>query len=945
MKCKNSLIRLFSTLAIFSGLIQLYAQAEKTYQFVNYSNREGFNQNTVISIEQDKTGTLWVGTSNGLIKYNGNSFQNISWEAKHLSYVYHGPISSIHSDSKGLLWIVSRSGLNIYSPDMERFFKVTSDSLDMLLRTVEDSDGSMWVMGNKYLSNVSMKQTKDSVILEWTPNLLTGTFAELEILDLLEDENNEDLYLLATSTGLYKMSVEEEQKKVKIEADEFIPSISINCLNQHNSITWIGTEEGLYKTVLEGTKLRLLNKFFHQESNPQSLAHNHVSDILVDHQNRMWVGTWLGGLSLYNDNAETFSNYKYNPRKKGGISGNMINCIYEDPYHVLWIGTAQAGLCKLDLNQKQFTNLENDPYDDQTISGNLINCVLEDSEGYLWISSYNLPLCKSREPVSENNISALTFDRFNQWFNAFDEKNIISIYEDNKGYIWLGYEDAVVVYNKNNRSFSQVEFELNDRLLPVNWVRNIVPLDHEKILVAGSRIIVIKDPWSYFGSRDKIKIPIYSSYSFDDTRAIISVTVENPERIWIGFANKGLSRFSMAGESLHLVEHFEYIESDDRSISNNAVFCINKDQNQSLWIGTFGGGLNRLLDVPGKRDQGFERLQDTIGLADNAIYGIIEENDTTLWCATDMGISVVNTRTFETRTYNIYDGLPSNNFRQNASLKGRSGFYYFGGLNGLTAFKPAQIKDNLITPEIRLTDLKINNKIVPVGETLDNRIVLNKHISEVEELILTRNDRTVSFGINVYHTAIPEKNHLAYKLEGFDKEWIHINQGSFSPTYTNLTPGDYIFKARGYNCDGIISEEETTLPLTMQAPWFARPISKVTFILLTFTLILGLSRYVVKLKNLQNKLHFEQLDKERIQEVNKSKLRFFTNISHEFKTPLTSIRGFAQAIIDGAVETEADKQHAAQIIIDETGRSDFLVNDLLLLARLDAGTMILKKVN
>ena len=727
---------------LLSGLLPLCGQSGKGYKFVTYSNKEGFNQNTVRSIEQDKTGTLWLGTSNGIISYNGNSFQNISWEDKHLADLYHGPITSILSDNRGLLWIVSSSGLNLYSPDMERFFKVTSDSLDMLYRTIEDTDGTMWVVGNKYLANVKAELPEDTIVTQWTPNMLSGSFTDLDILDLLEIDKN--LYLLATSTGLYRMTLAEGLMKAIIEPEIILPSTSITCLSLHNNMIWIGTQAGLYKTVLDGSKLRLLNSYFHIDSDPGSLAHNHVSTILVDSESRIWVGTWLGGLSLYQEDAENFSNFTHDPRKKDGISGNMINCIFEDPFNVLWIGTAQAGLCKLDLNQKQFTNLEHNPYDEHTIPGNLINCVLEDSEGYLWVSTYNHSLCRSTEPVNEANLSNLTFDRFDHWFNSFPEKNIVSIYEDKHGYMWLGYEDAVVVYNRKNSSFARVKFELNNLDLPVQVVRNIVPIDDEKIMVAGSRIIILKNPWTYLESGRKIHIPVYSSYSFDDKREIVAVNVENPEKIWIGFLNNGLSRFSMAGESLHLIEHYEHNESDKSSISNNAVFCINKDLNQSLWIGTFGGGLNRLIDMPGSIGKGFEQLRDTLGLTDNAFYGIIEENDSILWCGTDMGISVLNTRTFETTSYNIHDGLPSNNFRLNAYHKGRSGFYYFGGLNGLTAFKPVQIKANIIPPRVRLTNLKINNKLVPVGEAVNNRIMLNKHISEVEELVLDRDDRTVS---------------------------------------------------------------------------------------------------------------------------------------------------------------------------------------------------------
>ncbi len=938
MEIRNLRTWFLLALILLFGLLPLCGQTGKDYKFVTYSNKDGFNQNTVRSIEKDKTGTLWLGTSNGIISYNGNSFQNISWDDKHLADLYHGPITSIISDSEGLLWIVSSSGLNLYCPDKERFFKLTSDSLDMLHKTIEDTDGSMWVMGNKYLTNVHAEVLEDTIVTRWTQNLLTGANADLDILDLLETD--EGPYLLATSTGLHKMTVGGDLMEAIIEPELLIPSTTITCLTLHNNMIWIGTETGLFKTVLEGSKLRPVNNYVHDDSDPGSISHNHVTDILADSESRIWVGTRLGGVSLYQEDTETFSNFSHDPRNKGGISGDMINCLFEDPFNVLWIGTAQAGLCKLDLNQKQFINLEHNPYDENTIPGNLINAVLEDSEGYLWISSYNQALCRSSEPVNETNLSNLTFDRFDHWFNTFPEKNILSIYEDNHGYIWLGYEGAVVVYNKKNKSFSRVEFELNNLDLPVQTVRNIVPIDHERILVAGTRIIILQNPWSHLESGGELNIPVYSSFSFDDDRLIAAVKVENPEKIWIGFTNNGLSRFSLASESLHLIEHYEHIESDENSLSNNAVFSINKDSYQSLWIGTFGGGLNRLIDMPGKIDKGFERLHDTLGLADNAFYGIIEENDSILWCGTDMGIFVLNTRTFETTSYNIHDGLPSNNFRQNAYMKGRSGFYYFGGLNGLTAFKPGQIKANLIPPRVRLTNLKINNKLVPVGESVNNRILLNKHISEVEELILHRENRTVSFEITVYHTAIPEKNRLSYILEGFEKEWIHINQGSFSPTYTNLKPGDYTFRVRGYNCDGIVSEGETSLQITMLAPWFARPISKLLFFLLAIAVISGISLYVVKLKNLQNKLHFEQLDKERIKEVNQSKLRFFTNISHEFKTPLSLISIPLQKLQE-LIQGEEEKEYV-EMIEKNSNRLIRLIDQLLTFRRVEHGGLNLK---
>ena len=221
MKSRITRIGIPSLWGLIFFTFQLFGQAENSYQFLTYSNREGFNQNTVKAIEEDKTGTLWLGASNGLIRYDGYSFENISWEANHIQDVYHGPISSIRSDNNGLLWIVSSSGLNLYCPDMERFFKVTSDSLDMLYRTIESKDGSRWVAGNSYLSKVNAALVEDRIVSDWTPNLLRGIHEDLDILDLLELEKNH--FLLATSTGLYHLSLTNNPNKVTLELDDLIP--------------------------------------------------------------------------------------------------------------------------------------------------------------------------------------------------------------------------------------------------------------------------------------------------------------------------------------------------------------------------------------------------------------------------------------------------------------------------------------------------------------------------------------------------------------------------------------------------------------------------------------------------------------------------------------------------------------------------------------------------
>ncbi len=375
---------------------QGFAQANRSYSFKNYSNREGFDQNTVWAIEQDKYGMLWLGTASGLIKYDGYSFKDVSWSPEHQEDIIDERIWDIMTDEEGLLWILSRNGLNIYDHSRDRLSKITSDSVRHFNGLKEDNSGSVWVFGNGYLASVSKESAKDTLIIHWTPNLFPEELADLRINDLLSVKDG--LYLLATSRGIYKMSIPGGDAEADFEKDPILSESRISRFLRINDIVWIGTAKGLYKTLLDGNKIRQLNSFIHEGSDPSSIGGSDIRDLLLGPDNRLWIGTWGGGLSMYNNDDETFTNYFFDPRKQNGISSPMINCIYKDPFNVLWIGTAQGGLSKLDLERKQFTNIEHNPYDERTIPGNLINSILEDREGFLWVSTYKNPLCKSTEP-------------------------------------------------------------------------------------------------------------------------------------------------------------------------------------------------------------------------------------------------------------------------------------------------------------------------------------------------------------------------------------------------------------------------------------------------------------------------------------------------------------------------------------------------------------------
>lgn len=911
------------SLGLFFILLNLNHAASQPYKLVTYSNKDGFNQNTIFAIEQDKFGFLWIGTSNGLIRYDGYFFENFTWELSDPSIIS-SRILDIHSDSRGLLWIVTVSGLTVYYPDFEEFFKVIEDPGNRLNRIVEDENGSMWVAGNNYLLSVWPNLRNDTIIFDYSSNFLAGTSQVFNINDLLVTGNGS--FLTAANSGLFQIYIQDNEKQNgNILIDTLLSGENIQRILNDENIIWIGTNSGLYKTTLENKRLHILNKYTHIEGDQNSLSNNIILDLFIGNSSELWIGSQLGGISRYNEDDDSFTNYTYNPKKSGTISSPHVNCIYEDQFNVLWIGTAQGGLGKLDLNQKEFNNLSNNPFDDQTLPGNLINSIVEDSKGYLWIASYRSPLCRSTTSIYDDNITDLSFNRFESWYNSYNDKNIELIYEDKNGIIWLGYSNSLVIYNPDTEVFSMIRFEYSRNSIDLGSVRNIIQLSDEKLLLAGSTILILDNPWKYIKSDPVIKIPVLTSYSFSENNESIAALVDHKGQLWVGLRDNGLSVFNLYEDTLRLSRTFNYSDDADNCLSNNAVFCLKEDNEKNIWIGTFGGGLNKITWDPEDINFRFEHIRNNLGYSDNAIYGIIEENDSIFWLSTDLGIRRLNVKSREIVNYDVNDGLASNNFRRNAFHKGRSGYFYFGGLNGLTVFRPGNIEANVIHPELKIVNLKINNK----------RVILEKHVSEISHLSLKPFDRTVSFDILVQHYSSPQKNSLVYLLEGFDNEWIEVNSGKFTATYTSLPPGKYIFRVKGFNGDGIPSTEDIELPVNMMAPWYDQLWSKILLGMIILLFVAAVSWYYIKLKILKNSLQYEQKDKERIHQINQSRLRFFTNLSHEFKTPLALISAPIQKLEE--VITEGEQRKYISIISRNTKKLINLIDQLLTFRKIEQG--------
>nr|WP_299069510.1 two-component regulator propeller domain-containing protein [uncultured Allomuricauda sp.] len=924
---KQSIINLF--LVSFSLLNFTNAQ-----NFQRISNKEGFNQNTINTIEQDLYGFIWFGTPNSLIRYDGYEFKTYTTQSKNIGNISSNHITSLYNDKKGVLWIGTDIGLNAYIPWLEKFFTVPLPKGFSINHIESGPQGRIWFSGENQLFTCNLQDVEKG-IFKVSENILESVTDTIEILDFsFKDENS---LIIGTTNGLKKLLFDKEtfDEKPKIEAvkdfEVFKTKVIRTVLNL-NDIFWIGTDSGVFKITIDGDTAHMLNDF--SSSNNQNISKWSVKDIIEDHSGVIWIGTRNYGLFKYHKEQNYFDHFYYDSKNQFSLSANHINALYQDDFNVMWIGTAQGGINKLDVFQKPFLSYTNNPYDSYSIPNNLITSIFEDTKGKLWISAFNTTLSRSLSKVNSKTVKKLKFENLQNKVPINKGDVIRCIFEDKYGFLWFGADHSLMVYNPRDDQFKRLSLKQNGALLNENPVRSVNQIDENHIVLSGNNITVLSNPWRNIESKNTAHLEVSSFLSLDNGRVHDVLIDDTTNNLWFG-TSKGLMHGTFNGSQIAINKVYTNNKSDEIKLSLNNVFTLHQENNH-IWIGTFGGGLNKMtLDTEGKPVK-IEYYRKNDILPDDAIYGILQQDDEYLWLSTDMGLVKLDIdSTNNVNVYDVRDGLPQNNFRQNAFFKGGSGHVYFGGLNGLTVFNPQEIKKNDQAPEVLISALLINNQRIKIGEKINGKVLLEKSISETDNIAISQNERIISFNLSVKHTSVPSKNKLAYKLEGFNDDWIELQEGKATVTYTNLSADKYVFRVKAANGDGIWSESERTLNLEILPPWYNTWWSYLIFFLLAIGLGVGVVIYFVQHERLKQGLIYEKKDKERIETINKGKFQYFTNLSHEFRTPLTLIAGPLERII--AKNSDLSNVKYLSIVQKNTKRLLSLADQLITFRQAEEG--------
>ena len=912
-------------LVIATSAVPLSAQERVAFRHLTIA--DGLSQNAVSAIAQDRRGFMWFGTKDGLNRYDGYQFVVFRHDPFDSTSVSDGEITAILEDSRGRLWVGTRAGgVNRLDRARERFERVRAGPSRDITAIAEDSSGAIWV----------------------------GSGGE----------------------GLFRLTVTDNGE---VAVDRFVhsPAAPASLSNDRvhavlvdrRGVLWVGTNAGLDRRDSSSAGGVAFTHFTARSQAPLTLIDTAVTALHEDSHHRLWIGS-LPGVSMI-DSARTTIRHYYHRYRTYRYGWGLAVSLAEDRSGDLWVST-RSELMRLDPSTGAFTYLRHDPQNPESSSSDLPTHVYRDRSDVIWVGTNGYGI-DTHDPKANR---FQTFRRPQNWQSRQAGFSVYTLFEDLSGTLWI---DAGLLYRWNRATGAFRSFETTSNR-PADfgntgvwsivegpagflWAGTYQGLYHYEI-ASGQYRHYRHDPADSTGLPEQVVYDVFRSPDgviwavtenhlvrladaergrFDRWRLkervtagqwIFPSTIQDTRGfLWLG-SDQGLARFDPKTGAIRRYRH------DPRapgSLSHDAVRSILADPrqpNRYLWVGTAGGGLNRLNVDSGT----FVHFTERDGLPNDVVYGVLADSSGRLWLSTNKGLSRFDPATRQFRNYDANDGLQSNEFNSGAAFRNRSGELFFGGIYGFNYFRPEEIRDNPTIPEVAITGFRRGNRYETVR---DSGTVLRTTISETDTLRLSYRDAVLTFEFAALEYSAPAKNRYAYRMIGFNDEWFE--SGSVrAATFTNLPPGHYTFQVRASNNDGIWNERGTSLTLDILPPWWRTWWAYAAYGALVLTALYGVRHYEMSRLRLKSRLEIERVEGEQLRELDRARSRLFANVSHEFRTPLTLTMGpldDLRAGLHGPLTAAAAEQ--VDLARRNAGRVLDLINEILELARAESGRVTL----
>ncbi|WP_417444125.1 two-component regulator propeller domain-containing protein [Joostella sp.] len=857
-----------------------------TYKFNKISTSDGLSHNSVIAITQDQLGQIWIGTRDGLNKYNGTDFTIYRHDKNDSTSLSNNDVLCLEEDKEGFIWVGTNIGLNKYNPRTNTFKTYfsgnskTSISHNAIRTISEFSNDEIWI-GTASGISIYDKETKTF------KSILKG----INVFSIEQIDSN--VVAVGTNNGLLLIQKASDDS-YKTKAIQKTSNFFVQDLIKHDSRTLLlATREN---HVLEYDIINDDVKPYFKEEVLKGKNKN-IRKLLFDSKGKLWLGSY-NGLQIA-DESNGLVSLGNDINDDESLSDNFIKSLFKDRNGSIWIGTYLGGINIWDKSNINFVKITQRP-GNSSLSFKSVSSIVE-YQNHIFFGTEGGGIS-----ILDTITNSYKYIR-NKKFPALPTDNIKALFCSDDNNLWIG------TFNRGLAIFDLKKEKFITEILPKEVALFIKDV--------GISSISQKDDLIYIGTLGKgllkfnVKDRSYDIISVDTDKGklvhniVKAVNIDSKDNLWVGTYN-GLSILDSEGNSK------QYFYDEDLKIGYG-ITCIFEDAKGIIWVGTEVDGLFKLVGNDFKSiDLQLDNGENVIG-----IRSIVQSHSDKLWISTtNQGIIDFDvTNEYVIKSYGREHGLISNQFNNNASLIGLNSTIYFGGAAGVISFNPKKLLKNDYSPQVILTDFKIKNESVSVNH---DKSLLTKTIAFTNDIELSYKQGNFNISFSIPNYINSDSNHYIYRLKGLENDWIETSNSSVS--YTIQQPGSYVFEVKGINNDGVINNESTKLKISVRpAPWRTWW-AFLLYGIIIFSILYYLLNILKSKQKLSNQLILEKIESEQTKNNNKSKLEFFTNISHEFRTPLTLILGPLSQILENYRGTsemykrlkviESNSNHLLQLI-------------------------------